>query len=59
MRLEVTCDCGLINDLDLDAMDLYDEYDCEDCEKIILVVDKELLEERDLFRNSGKNEKYL
>lgn len=59
MRLEVTCDCGLINDLDLEAMDLYDEYDCLDCEKIILVADKELLEQRDLFRNSGKNEKYL
>jgi|DEB0MinimDraft_4_1074332.scaffolds.fasta_scaffold00241_18 hypothetical protein len=59
MRLEVTCDCGLVNDLALDAMDLYDEYDCEDCEKIILIVDEELLKEREYFRFSEKNEKYL
>lgn len=60
MRLEVTCtNCKRENDLDLEAMDLYDELDCEICEKIILVVDQELLNERELFRNSGKNEKYL
>ena len=43
MRFEVTCECGWVNDLCFDSMDLYDQYDCEKCKKVILVVDDQLL----------------
>jgi len=59
MRFEVTCECGQVNDLCFESMDLYDEYDCEKCNKVILIVDDQLLIERESFRVSNKNEKYL